>query len=91
MWNNFVWDCLTLNFCFRESNRKVEELNNKLTTTRKQLHKAMSFAEDIVREQEGLLMQLHAKQKENNLMATQFGSLKTQLKVFDLYPFDNCF
>lgn len=41
----------------------------------------MSFAEDIVREQEGLLIQLHAKQKENNLMATQFGSLKTQLKV----------
>lgn len=41
----------------------------------------MSFAEDIVREQEGLLMQLHAKQKENNLMATQFGNLKTHLKV----------
>lgn len=69
-------------FCiFRESNRKVEELSTKLLTTKKQLHKAMSFAEDIVREQEVLLIQLHTKQKENNFMANQFGSLKMQLKV----------
>jgi len=41
----------------------------------------MAFAEDLVREQEALLAQLHEKQRENTAMVTQFGSLKKKLKV----------
>lgn len=50
-------------------------------TTRRRLRKAMQFAEEIVKGQESLLVQLHEKQKENTYMTAQFGNLKTQLKV----------
>lgn len=48
----------------------------------------MTFAEELVAEQENLLRQLHAKQEENNSIARlgttivyRMGSLKTKLKV----------
>lgn len=48
----------------------------------------MTFAEELIVEQENLLRQLHAKQEENNSIARlgttivyRMGSLKTKLKV----------
>ena len=55
---------------------------------KRQLQKAMVFAEELVAEQERLLKQLHAKQEENNSIAKlgttivyRMGSLRTKLKV----------
>ncbi|CAG2059499.1 unnamed protein product [Timema podura] len=55
--------------------------------SKRQLQKAMSFAEELVAEQERLLRQLHAKQEETDSMARlgttivcRMGSLKTKLK-----------
>ncbi|KAK6622082.1 hypothetical protein RUM44_001889 [Polyplax serrata] len=63
-----------------EANQKVGDLSKNLMTTRRRLRKAMQFAEEIVKGQESLLVQLHEKQKENTYMTAQFGNLKTQLK-----------
>lgn len=72
-----------------------EELQARLVTcqvardaSKRQLKRAMMFAEELVAEQEKLLHQLHAKQEENNSIARlgttlvyRMGSLKTKLKV----------
>lgn len=55
---------------------------------RKQLHKAMNFAKDLVAEQEALLRTLSKRQKENKAVkrlgtdiATRMDTLRSQLKV----------
>ncbi|KAJ4447075.1 hypothetical protein ANN_09064 [Periplaneta americana] len=79
---------------FRKMQNRCEELQSRLVTcqvsrdaSKRQLQKAMSFAEELVAEQENLLRQLHAKQEENNSIARlgttivcRMGSLKTKLK-----------
>lgn len=67
--------------------KKNTDLDGKLLKTKKKLQQSLAFAEDLVREQEGLLAQLHEKQKENMVMVTQFGSLKKKLKVKCTYKY----
>lgn len=66
----------------------LHEVQLSRTACRKQLHKAMEFAKDLVNEQETLLKALHQRQQENKVVkqigtdiATRMDSLKNQLKV----------
>ncbi|XP_069683075.1 centrosomal protein of 89 kDa isoform X2 [Periplaneta americana] len=85
----------TLDRLLKKMQNRCEELQSRLVTcqvsrdaSKRQLQKAMSFAEELVAEQENLLRQLHAKQEENNSIARlgttivcRMGSLKTKLKT----------
>nr|CAD7461198.1 unnamed protein product [Timema tahoe] len=78
----------------KHTQQRCEDLQSQLVTaqvsrdaSKRQLQKAMSFAEELVAEQERLLRQLHAKQEETDSMARlgttivcRMGSLKTKLK-----------
>nr|CAD7405205.1 unnamed protein product [Timema poppensis] len=78
----------------KRTQQRCEDLQSQLVTaqvsrdaSKRQLQKAMSFAEELVAEQERLLRQLHAKQEETDSMARlgttivcRMGSLKTKLK-----------
>lgn len=73
--------CLDLQHVFHEA-----QLSR--SACRKQLHKAMNFAKELVAEQEALLKALHLRQHENKIVkqigtdiATRMDSLKNQLKV----------
>lgn len=82
-------------FSFRKGEAKYLELEQSLndiqtskTACKKQLHKAMSFAKDLVSEQESLLKALNLRQQENRVvtklgadMASKMDNLKMQLKV----------
>lgn len=66
----------------------VSQVQLSRSALKKQLHKAMNFAKDMVVEQETLLNTLNQKQLENKAvkkigadMATRMDSLKSQLKV----------
>ncbi|PSN48663.1 hypothetical protein C0J52_04766 [Blattella germanica] len=85
----------TLDRLLKRTQQRCEELQARLVTcqvsrdaSKRQLQKAMSFAEELVGEQEKLLCQLHAKQEENKSIARlgttivyRMGSLKTKLKT----------
>ncbi|PNF19336.1 hypothetical protein B7P43_G06721 [Cryptotermes secundus] len=85
----------TLDKLLKRTQHRCEELQNQLVTcqvsrdaSKRQLQRAMTFAEELVAEQENLLRQLHAKQEENNSIARlgttivyRMGSLKTKLKT----------
>ncbi|CAH0551940.1 unnamed protein product [Brassicogethes aeneus] len=65
----------------------LNEVQLSRTACKKQLHKAMTFAKDMVAEQETLLKALNQRQIENKAvkkigsdMATRMDSLKSQLK-----------
>ncbi|KAF5298764.1 hypothetical protein FQR65_LT09633 [Abscondita terminalis] len=65
-----------------------EEMQCSRNACRKQLHKAMTFAKELVTEQEKLLHSLHLRQQENKVVkqigsdiATRMDSLKNQLKT----------
>lgn len=78
---------------------KLEEMKILLSTSqaakdaaRRQLTKAMLFAEDLVAEQEALLKQLHRKKEETKSMAelgssivSRMGCLRDKLKVLLSY------
>ncbi|XP_067005307.1 centrosomal protein of 89 kDa [Anabrus simplex] len=78
----------------KKAQLKTEDLQGRLVTTqvsrdttKRQLQKAMAFAEELVAEQENLLRQLHAKQEETKSIAKlgstivyRMGSLKSKLK-----------
>lgn len=82
-------------FLFRKLEAKYLELQHNLnevqlsrSALRKQLHKAMNFAKDMVAEQETLLKALNQRQLENKVvkkigteMATKMDTLKSHLKV----------
>lgn len=86
---------MTILFYYRKSEAKQLDLEHTLnevqlsrSACRKQLHKAMNFAKDMVAEQETLLQALNQRQIENRVvkkigseMAVRMDSLKTQLKV----------
>jgi len=86
---------MTIWFYYRKSEAKQLDLEHTLnevqlsrSACRKQLHKAMNFAKDMVAEQETLLQALNQRQIENRVvkkigseMAVRMDSLKTQLKV----------
>lgn len=84
------------NICvFRKAESKYLELQHTLnevqlsrSACRKQLHKAMNFAKDLVAEQETLLKALNQRHLENKAVkklgsdiASRMDSLKMQLKV----------
>ncbi|KAJ9595547.1 hypothetical protein L9F63_013256 [Diploptera punctata] len=85
----------TLDKLLKKTQQRCEQLQSRLVTcqvsrdaAKRQLQKAMTFAEELVAEQENLLRQLHAKQEENNSIAKlgttivyRMGSLKTKLKT----------
>ncbi|XP_060534727.1 protein Cep89 homolog [Cylas formicarius] len=65
----------------------INEVQLSKSACRKQLHKAMNFAKDMVAEQEALIRALNQRQLENKAvksvgseMAVKMDSLKTQLK-----------
>lgn len=72
----------------------LNEIQLSRSALRKQLHKAMNFAKDMVTEQETLLKALNQRHLENKAvkkigseMAQKMDSLKNQLKVLMLrYP-----
>ncbi|KAF5301197.1 hypothetical protein FQA39_LY19103 [Lamprigera yunnana] len=71
-----------------ELQRSFQEMLLSRNACRKQLHKAMTFAKELVTEQETLMRTLHLRQKENKAVkqigsdiATRMDSLKSQLKV----------
>ncbi|XP_044744418.1 protein Cep89 homolog [Coccinella septempunctata] len=72
---------------YLELEQALNECQVSRTACKKQLHKAMSFAKDLVTEQETLLKALNHRQQENKMvtkigadMAFKMDSLKTQLK-----------
>ncbi|KAK9892316.1 hypothetical protein WA026_019120 [Henosepilachna vigintioctopunctata] len=72
---------------YLELEQTLNELQLSKTACKKQLHKAMSFARDLVNEQETLLKALNQRQRENRAvtkigadMATRMDNLKSQLK-----------
>lgn len=83
-----------INF-FRKAETKYLDLQHNLneiqlsrSACRKQLHKAMNFAKDLVAEQEALLKALNQRHMENKAVkmlgsdiANRMDSLKMQLKV----------
>ncbi|XP_045472065.1 protein Cep89 homolog [Harmonia axyridis] len=72
---------------FLELEQALNESQTSKTACKKQLHKAMSFAKDLVQEQETLLKALNHRQQENKAvtkmgadMASKMDSLRSQLK-----------
>lgn len=66
----------------------LNEVQLSRSACRKQLHKAMNFAKDLVAEQEALLKALNQRHLENKAVkklgsdiASRMDSLKNQLKV----------
>lgn len=73
---------------YLELHHNFNEVQLSRSALRKQLHKAMNFAKDMVAEQETLLKALNQRQLENKAvkrigseMATKMDSLKSHLKV----------
>ncbi|RZB38643.1 Cep89 -like, partial [Asbolus verrucosus] len=72
---------------YLELEHTLNEVQFAKSACRKQLHKAMSFAKDLVAEQETLLKVLNQRQQENKVVkkmgsdiATRMDSLRNQLK-----------
>lgn len=73
---------------YLELQHTLNEVQVSRSACRKQLHKAMNFAKDLVTEQESLLKALSHRQQENKMVkklgseiASRMDSLKSQLKV----------
>lgn len=77
-----------------ELQHSLNEVQLSRSALRKQLHKAMNFAKDMVAEQETLLRALNERHLENKVvrkigteMATKMDTLKSHLKVQFLHEF----
>lgn len=77
---------------YLELEHTLNEVKLSRSACKKQLHKAMLFAKDMVAEQETLLNALNQRQLENKAvkkigsdMANKMDSLRTQLKVCNHY------
>lgn len=77
---------------YLEVEHSLSEVQLSRSACRKQLHKVMTFAKDMVREQETLLKALNERHLENKVvkkmgteMATKMDSLKSQLKVCEIF------